>query len=115
MGLISWDSVKKEVLSERLGRKVINGEKVTLAQVYLAKGSVIPTHQHESEELGCPLEGSAKVEVEEKEFTIRKGEVMHIPGNVPHSIIALEDSVILYVFSPIRQDWLDGKDDYLRR
>ena len=115
MGLISWDSVKREVLSERIGRKVINTEKVTLAQVYLAKDAVIPTHQHESEELGCPLEGSARVELEGKEFTIHKGEVMHIPGNVPHSFRALEDSVILYVFSPIRQDWIDGKDDYLRR
>jgi len=115
MPLISWDNVKKEMLSERIGRKVINGKKVALVQVFLAKDAVIPKHQHESEEMGCPLEGSAKVEVEGKEVTLHKGEVMHIPENVPHSVTALEDSVILYAFSPIRQDWLDGKDDYLRR
>jgi len=115
MPLISWDGVKKETLSKTLSRKVINGENVALAQVFLAKDAVIPKHQHVSEEMGCPLEGSARVITEGKEVTIRKGDVMHIPGDVPHSIVALEDSVILYVFSPIRQDWLDGKDDYLRR
>ena len=40
---------------------------------------------------------------------------MHVPSNVSHSVVALEDCVMLYVFSPIRQDWLDGKDDYLRQ
>jgi len=115
MGLISWDRVKKEILSKRISRKVINGEKVALVQVFLAKGAIIPKHQHESEEMGCPLEGSARVELEGKEVDIYKGEVMHIPGNVPHSVTALEDSLILYVFSPTRQDWLDGKDDYLRQ
>ena len=115
MPLFSWDSVKKEMLSERLGRKVINGEKVTLAQIFLAKGAVIPKHHHESEEMGCQMEGTARVELEGKEVVVHKGEVMHIPSNVPHSVVALEDCVMLYVFSPVRQDWLDGKDDYLRR
>jgi quercetin dioxygenase-like cupin family protein len=115
MPLFSWDSVKKEMLSERLGRKVINGEKATLAQVFLAKGAVIPKHQHESEEMGYQLEGTAKVELEGKEVIVHKDEVMHVPSNVPHSVVAVEDCVMLYVFSPIRQDWLDGKDDYLRQ
>ncbi len=114
MGLSSWGSMKKEMLSEKIGRKVINGEKMTLAQVFLAKGAVIPKHRHESEEMGCQLEGTAKVELEGKEVIVHKDEVMHIPANVPHSVVALEECVTLYVFSPIRQDWLDGKDDYLR-
>ena len=115
MPLFSWDNIDKEVLSERIGRKVFYGEKATLAQVFLAKGAVIPKHHHESEEMGCQLEGTAKVVLEGKEVTVHKGEVMQISSNVPHSIVALEDCVMLYVFSPIRQDWLDGKDAYLRQ
>jgi quercetin dioxygenase-like cupin family protein len=42
------------------------------------------------------------------------GEVLHIPSNVVHSAIALEDTVDLDIFSPPRQDWLDGTDQYLR-
>ena len=115
MQLFSWDNVKNEMLSEKLGRKVINGEKATLARIFLAKGGVIRKHHHESEEMICQLEGTAKVELEGKEFIVHKDQVMHVPSNVPHSVVALEDCVMLYVFSPIRQDWLDGKDDYLRQ
>ena len=46
---------------------------------------------------------------------IRAGEVLVIPSHVPHQAEALEDTLDLDVFSPPRQDWLDGTDDYLRR
>jgi quercetin dioxygenase-like cupin family protein len=46
---------------------------------------------------------------------VRKGDVLHIPSNVPHRAVALEDTLDLDIFSPIRLDWLTGQDDYLRR
>jgi quercetin dioxygenase-like cupin family protein len=49
------------------------------------------------------------------QVTARQGDVLHIPSNVLHTVQALEDSVALDVFSPIRADWLMGKDAYLRR
>jgi len=115
MQLFSWDSVKKEMLNEKLGRKVISGEKVTLAQIFLAKDALVPLHQHESEQMSWVLEGVLKFELEGMEVIARKGDVLHIPANAPHSARALEESVALDVFSPIRRDWLTGKDDYLRR
>ena len=42
------------------------------------------------------------------------GEVLVIPSNLPHKAEALEDTLDVDVFSPPRQDWLDGTDDYLR-
>lgn len=115
MQLFSWDSVNKEKLNEKLGRKVIHGEKLTLAQIFLAKDALVPTHQHESEQISCVLEGAVKFEVEGAEVIARKGDVLQIPPNAPHSARALEDSVALDAFSPVRRDWQTGKDDYLRR
>ena len=46
--------------------------------------------------------------------TLRAGEILCIPPNVPHEVIALEDSVALDIFNPPRQDWIDGDDAYLR-
>ena len=43
------------------------------------------------------------------------GEVLVIPPGLLHEVEALEDSVVADAFSPIRQDWLDRRDDYLRR
>jgi len=115
MELYSWDSVTKEVMNPRLWRKVIAGEKAMLAQVYIARGGVVPTHHHESEQISYILAGALKFELEGKEVVVRQGEVLRIPSNVPHSALALEDTFDLDVFSPIRLDWLTGQDDYLRR
>lgn len=42
----TWASLDQEVLNERIWRKVITGDKAMVAQVYLAKGVVVPEHQH---------------------------------------------------------------------
>jgi quercetin dioxygenase-like cupin family protein len=115
MELFTWDTVKKEVLNPKIWRKVITGEKAMVAQVFIAKDGVVPAHQHESEQLSYILEGALKFELEGREIVVRKGEVLHIPSNVPHRAVALEDTFDLDVFSPIRMDWLTGQDDYLRR
>ena len=115
MELFSWDNVKKEVLNDKLARKVISGEKITMAQIFLAKDGVVPLHQHESEQISTGVTGAMKFEIEGKEIVLRAGDVLLIPSNVPHRVTALEDSQALDVFSPIRIDWLTGKDDYLRR
>ena len=111
----SWDTVKKEVMNPKIWRKVIAGEKAMVAQVFIARGGVVPTHHHESEQLTYILEGALKFDLEGKEIVVRKGEVLHIPSNVPHSAVALEDTMDLDIFSPIRIDWLTGTDDYLRK
>ena len=86
-----------------------------VAQVFIAKGGVVPEHSHESEQITYILEGALKFELEGREVVVRKGEVLHIPSWVPHSAVALEDTLDLDIFSPIRVDWLTGQDHYLRR
>jgi quercetin dioxygenase-like cupin family protein len=111
----SWENVKKEVLNDKLARKVISGEKITMAQIFLAKDAVVPLHQHENEQFSSVLAGAIRFELEGKEMVLHAGEVLLIPSNVPHRVVALEDSMALDIFSPIRADWLTGNDDYLRR
>ena len=114
MQLLAWDTVKKEVMNEKIWRKVVSGEKAMAAQVFIVKGGLVPTHQHESEQLSYIIEGALKFELEGKEIVVRSGEVLRIPSNVPHLAVALEDTFDMDIFSPIRIDWLTGKDDYLR-
>ncbi len=42
-------------------------------------------------------------------MVVHAGEVLHIPSNVPHAAVALEDTLDLDIFSPIRQDWLNER------
>jgi quercetin dioxygenase-like cupin family protein len=111
----TWESVPLEQMSDVISRKLITGEKAMVAQVFLKKDAVVPEHHHESEQITYILEGALKFELEGKEVVVRKGEVLHIPSNVPHRAVALEDTLDLDIFSPIRTDWLTKDDAYLRR
>jgi quercetin dioxygenase-like cupin family protein len=115
MQLLAWARVKKEALNDKMWRRMITGEKAMIAEISIAKGGVVPLHQHESEQLSYCVEGALKFGIEGKEVVLRPGEVLVIPSNVPHSAVAIEDFRGYDVFSPIRIDWLTGKDDYLRK
>ena len=110
-----WDELALEKVTEMISRKLVTGERQMLAQIYLKKGALVPMHSHESEQMTYVLQGALKFLVGGMEVTLREGEVLHIPSRVEHQAEALEDTFELDVFSPIRQDWLDRTDDYLRR
>jgi quercetin dioxygenase-like cupin family protein len=115
MKYTSWDAVPLESMSELISRKIVTGEKAMVAQVFLKKDAVVPEHHHESEQITYIMEGALRFELEGRSVVVRKGEVLTIPSNVPHRAVALEDTLDLDIFSPIRQDWLTKDDAYLRR
>jgi quercetin dioxygenase-like cupin family protein len=113
-----WNDMEKEKVTDLLDRRLITGDRMMLAHVYLKKGCVVPRHQHENEQLTYVLEGALHFWLGEdgaEEIVIRAGEVLHIPSNVWHKAEALEDTLDVDVFSPPRADWLAKTDDYLRR
>jgi quercetin dioxygenase-like cupin family protein len=113
-----WDDIPKETVTDVISRRLITGDRVMLAHVYLDAGSVVPTHSHENEQMTYILEGALRFWIGDdgsEEIEVRAGEVLHIPSNVPHKAEALEDTLDIDVFSPPRQDWLDGTDTYFRR
>ena len=113
-----WDEMPKEELTDTFARRLITGERVMLAHVYLKKGSIVPRHSHENEQITYILEGGLRFWIGEDEaqvIDVLAGEVLHIPSLVQHKAEALEDTLDVDIFSPPRQDWLDKTDDYLRR
>ena len=114
----TWDDMPKEQLSDQLSRRLITGDKMMLAHVYLKKGCIVPLHHHENEQITYILEGALRFHIgaeDGEDVIVRAGEVLHIPSNVPHMAEALEDTLDVDIFSPPRQDWLDKSDDYLRQ
>ena len=112
-----WSDMPKESLSPSLERRLITGDRMMLAHVYLKKGCVVPRHSHENEQITYILEGGLRFWIGEDESQVMEvmaGEVLHIPSHVPHKAEALADTLDVDVFSPPRQDWLDKTDDYLR-
>jgi quercetin dioxygenase-like cupin family protein len=116
--LYRWEDMPREPVTDQIARRMVTGQRVMLAHVYLDKGSIVPRHSHENEQVTYILSGALRFwigEDESQEIVVRAGEVLHIPSNLPHKAEALEDTLDLDVFSPPRQDWLDGTDDYFRR
>ncbi len=113
--LLRWEDLPLERVKEGLSRRIITGERTMVSQILLKRGTVVPVHRHENEQVSVVLSGALRFEVDGREVIVRSGEVLHLPSNVPHGAVALEDTVDLDIFSPPRQDWLDGTDDYLRR
>ncbi|GAC1609960.1 MAG: cupin domain-containing protein [Myxococcales bacterium] len=112
-----WDSMPREELSPEIGRRMITGDRMMIAHIYLKKGSVVPVHHHDNEQITYVLEGALRFRLGAKgdqQVDVRAGEVLHIPSNLPHTAEALEDTLDVDIFDPPRQDWLDGSDSYLR-
>ena len=113
-----WKEVELEQVSPLLSRKLLTGQRMMLAQVFLKKGCVVPCHQHENEQYTYILEGGLRFWIGEDEkqvIDVMAGEVLHIPSMVWHKAEALEDTLDLDVFDPPRQDWIQKTDAYLRK
>jgi quercetin dioxygenase-like cupin family protein len=113
-----WEDLPAEQLKGGLTRRLITGDRMMIAHVYFKKGDDVPRHSHENEQITYVLEGALQFWLGtegERELIIRAGEVLVIPSYLPHSALALEDTLDVDVFNPPRQDWLAGTDAYLRR
>lgn len=112
---IRLKDIPVEKLNPLLDRQFVAGEKSMLARLILRRGSIVPLHSHENEQVTYVLEGALKFVIQDKEIVVRGGEVLIIPSHVPHSAEALEDTIDLDIFCPPRADWISGTDAYLRR
>lgn len=112
--LVRWDRLPTEKLSEAIDRTYLSGARATVCDFLLRKGSIVPTHSHESEQLTWVRSGHLRLVLDGQPFDVTPGSVLRIPSHLPHSATAIEESQVYDFFSPIRSDWVRGADSYLR-
>ena len=113
-----WDDMPRERVTDAIERRIVTAERMMIAHVYLAKGAVVPKHQHENEQITYILEGALRFWIGEdgsETLDVKAGEVLTIPSNVWHRAEALEDTLDVDVFNPPRADWLNGTDSYFHQ
>jgi quercetin dioxygenase-like cupin family protein len=104
--LFNWSKMPFDKPTNLIDRRRIVGEKTMISHVTLYKGFEVATHFHENEQISCILSGCLrfglgnKEEPGYREVDLRAGEAELLPSNAPHSATALEDTVVLDVFSP---------------
>jgi len=115
---LAWNAVPAEQLNPLLSRQFVTGTQGMLSRIQLKKGCIVPRHSHSNEQIVFILSGALRFSVGEEgsaqDYVVRGGEVLVIPGNIPHLAEALEDTDNLDIFAPPRQDWISGDDAYLR-
>ncbi len=113
-----WSDIPPEPLNPMLTRQFITGEQAMLARIDLKKGASVPRHSHPNEQISWITEGALRFTLGEgadaREVVVRAGDVLVIPGNLPHAAEALEDTVDYDIFAPPRADWINKDDAYLR-
>ena len=114
MPIHRWQDEPVEELTPLIGRQLVHTETMTIARIHLAAGAAVPSHEHPHEQVATVLEGSLRFVVGGEERIVSSGESMFVPSGIPHEVEALADSLVLDVFSPVRDDWVRGDDAYLR-
>lgn len=110
----SWKTMEMEKLNEKISRQMISGKNATVSQLLLSRGAVVPRHSHVNEQYSWIISGALKFVFDDREVVVGAGDVLLIPANVPHSAVAMEDTVDIDFFAPRREDWIRKEDAYLR-
>jgi len=114
MDVHAWSEWPVDQLNPLVGRQMAHTATMTVARIILAQGAIVPRHEHPNEQVTNVLEGRLRFLIGDEEQIVSAGSTVLIPGSVPHEVEALEDSIALDVFSPVREDWVRGDDAYLR-
>jgi quercetin dioxygenase-like cupin family protein len=111
--LYQLDAQPIEQVNELLQRQYLCGTNVTFVKWIARKGAVVPLTHHVNEQITWITEGTCDVYSQGQKYTMRAGDIMIIPPNIPHEFIFTEDTIDIDIFAPTRQDWLDGTATYL--
>ena len=114
---LNWDAVPVEQVTPKMERRLVYGDKVMIAKMKFKDGFLVPLHSHVNEQVTQVLKGTIRFWFganKEETMDLHAGDVVVIPSNVPHEALMIGDVEEIDTWTPIREDWLDGSDDYLR-
>ena len=90
-------------LTRRVGA---HNEKLFLAEHRMEKAWVGVRHSHPHEQIVYIVSGKLKVTVGNETFEAAAGDSFVVAGGVEHQASAIEESIVIDVFTPCRQDYL---------
>jgi quercetin dioxygenase-like cupin family protein len=75
-------------------------------EVHFKKGAIANVHSHPHEQIGYVIKGSLELEINGKKKNIMSGDSFYVSPNMPHGVTALEETTVLDIFTPQREDFL---------
>jgi len=90
-------------------KTMVYGEHTLMTEFRLKKGSILPRHSHPSEQTGYMISGEMILIIGSVSHRCTPGDSWCIPSNMEHQGGISEDSLVVEIFSPVREDYLPGK------
>jgi quercetin dioxygenase-like cupin family protein len=82
--------------------------KLMLVRHLMEKGWVGARHSHSHEQLVYIVRGHIQFKAGDKTFDARGGDSFVVPGGIEHQANALQESEVLDVFTPVREDYKES-------
>ncbi len=114
---INWDAIELETVNPHMRRRIVTGERMTVARIYFNDGFLVPLHSHENEQITQVISGVLRFTFGDEHgetIDVGPGDVVVIPPHVPHQALCIGEVEEMDMWSPRREDWLNKTDDYLR-
>jgi quercetin dioxygenase-like cupin family protein len=95
--LFRWDALPLDKVTEMVACKTVSGADLRLTQAYFKKGTIVPVHRDDAEQLIYPLQGALRARVGGEEVTVREGDVLVVPAGAARQAEMLDDTFLLMI------------------
>lgn len=96
-------------MAEGVSRKILgHDEKIMMVKVKFDQGTLVEPHTHRHTQTSYIAKGKFEFTVGEEKQIVSYGDGLYIPSHIPHGVVCLEEGVIVDVFTPAREDFLEA-------
>jgi len=116
MPFVDWSTIPAQELGPGVRIRTPYGERIMLSLVEIEEGAVVPSHSHPHEQAGIVLEGQLELTIGGERKVLKMGEAYIIAGGAEHSARSIGGPCrALDVFSPVREDYVQGVNAFVGR
>jgi quercetin dioxygenase-like cupin family protein len=110
VAFIENNSREWENAGEGVRRKILGyDDALMMVRVEFKKGAIGYLHHHPHRQVSYIERGSFEVQIGGEKKILRAGDCYFASPNIEHGVVALEESRLLDVFAPMREDFVNHK------
>jgi quercetin dioxygenase-like cupin family protein len=115
-GFGTFAGIPEERISDKISRRVISGEQGMIVWWSFKAGAHAAAHSHPHEQIAWMLKGRMEFRIGSERKMCGPGDIAVIPGGIEHEAWFHEDTQVIDVFAPPREDFLaGGTPDYMKK
>jgi quercetin dioxygenase-like cupin family protein len=107
-GFGSLSAIPEEKISDKITRRVLAGQKGMMVWWKIGAGTHVAAHSHPHEQIVWMLKGRMEFRIDKERRVLEAGGIASIPGDVEHEGWCQEDTEVVDLFAPPREDFLAG-------